>query len=86
MAAMGLVPVGSHANRNFCAHKLSFKGAAEEILVDLLADAQTSGGMLMGLDPEQVERALGLLTERGITGAVIGRAVSQHPGELELIF
>jgi len=86
MAAMGLVPVGSHANKNFCSHKLSFQGQAEEILVDLLSDAQTSGGMLMGLDPDQVERALALLDERGVSGAVIGRAVEAHPGILSLIF
>lgn len=86
MAAMGLVPLGSHANKNFCAHKLSFRGTPEEIQVDLLADAQTSGGMLLGLDQDQVERALGLLSERGIQGAVIGRAVAAHPGVLELIF
>jgi len=86
MAAMGLVPVGSHANKNFCSHKLSFKGEPEEILVDLLSDAQTSGGMLMGLDPDQQERALEMLDQRGISGAVIGRAVEAHPGVMELIF
>ena len=86
MAAMGLVPIGSHANKNFCSHKLSFRGPREEILVDLLSDAQTSGGMLMGLDPEQVERALELLAARGIAGAVIGRAVAEHPGVIEVIF
>ncbi len=86
MAAMGLVPVGSHANKNFCARKLSFRGPVQEIVVDLLADAQTSGGMLMGLDPGQVERAQAMLSEQGVSGAVIGRVVERDPGTIVVRF
>jgi len=86
MAAMGLVPVGSHANKNFCARKLSFRGPVQEIVVDLLADAQTSGGMLMGLDPGQVERAQAMLSEQGVQGAVIGRVVERDPGTIAVRF
>jgi selenide,water dikinase len=86
MAAMGLVPVGSHANKNFCARKLNFRGPVQEIVVDLLADAQTSGGMLMGLDPGQVERAQAMLNEQGVQGAVIGRVVERDPGTIVVRF
>ncbi|BEQ16395.1 selenide, water dikinase [Desulfoferula mesophila] len=86
MASMGLVPLGSHANKNFCASKVITRGEAQEITLDLLADAQTSGGMLMGLDPDQVERALALLAERGIVGAVVGRTVAENPGTITVVF
>ncbi len=86
MAAMGLVPLGSHANRGFCEHSLIIAGAADAVLLDLLADAQTSGGMLMGLDPERVEPALAGLRARGLTPAVIGRAGVGPAGSLTLRF
>lgn len=86
MAAMGLVPLGSHANKNFCASKVRTRGPAQEIVMDLLADAQTSGGMLMGLDPDKVETALEMLARHGVQGAVIGRAVAEEPGTITVVF
>jgi selenide,water dikinase len=86
MASMGLVPLGSHANKNFCAHLVRTQGPAQEIVMDLLADAQTSGGMLMGLDPDKVDQALEMLAQRGVRGAVIGRAVAQDPGTITVVF
>lgn len=86
MAAMGLVPLGSHANRGFCERSLIIAGAADAILLDLLADAQTSGGMLMGLDPERVDSALAGLRARGLSPAVIGRAGVGPAGSLNVRF
>jgi len=86
MASMGLVPLGSHANKNFCASKVRTQGPAQEIVMDLLADAQTSGGMLMGLDPDQVDHALDMLAARGIEGVVIGRVVAEDPGIITVVF
>ncbi len=86
MAAMGLVPVGSHANRGFCGQRVRPSGAVDDITFDLLADAQTSGGLLMGVDPGRRDRALELLARAGVKAAVIGRAVAAHPGEIELRF
>lgn len=86
MASMGLVPLGSHANKNFCASKVRTQGPAQEIVMDLLADAQTSGGMLMGLDPDQVDTALAMLAQRGIKGAVIGEVKAEDPGTITVVF
>ena len=86
MAAMGMVPVGSHANRTFCEKSVQTQGAAEAIVMDLLADAQTSGGMLMGIDEACLDQALRLLGERGLVRAVVGRATSQNPGLITVRF
>jgi selenide,water dikinase len=83
---MGLVPVGSHANRNFCAHQVIVQGAPDPILHDLLADAQTSGGLLMGVDEACLGRALELLKARGLTAAVIGRTGVGPAGHITLRF
>lgn len=86
MASLGLVPVGSHANRDFCHHAVRAVGQADAVLWDLLADAQTSGGLLMGLDQERLEPALAMLREQGLAPAVIGRTGVGDPGVITLRF
>lgn len=86
MASMGMVPIGSHANRGFCDQHLSTQGQVDAILLDLLADAQTSGGMLMGLPPEKLDKALEMLKGLGLLGAVVGQAVQENPGTITVRF
>lgn len=52
-ASMGFVPEGSHANQKFCRHQLDVKEGVDPVLLDLLADAQTSGGLLVALPEAQ---------------------------------
>lgn len=86
MASMGLVPIGSHANRGFCDKHLKTKGRIDSVLLDLLADAQTSGGMLMGIPPETLDNALYLLKDLGVAAAVVGKAVQDDPGSITVRF
>jgi selenide,water dikinase len=86
MASMGLVPVGSHANRDYCSQAVRVQGRADDVLLDLLADAQTSGGLLMGLDQEVLEAALAMLRGLGLEPAVIGQAGVGDPGVITLRF
>jgi selenide, water dikinase len=86
MASLGLVPVGSHANREYCHRAVHLEGRADAVLLDLLADAQTSGGLLMGLDAPALEPALAMLRGQGLTPAVIGRAGVGDPGAIRLRF
>ena len=86
MAAMGLVPLGSHANRAWCDKAVFLHGEPDPVLHDLLADAQTSGGMLMGLDEACLDQALGLLRQAGLSPALIGRAGVGPAGSLTLRF
>jgi len=52
---MGLVPAGSHANRRFCEKHLEIDPQVNVVEVDLLSDAQTSGGLLIALSPQGLE-------------------------------
>jgi selenide,water dikinase len=83
---MGLVPAGSFANRNFCSDQIRQRNAIDPLLLDILADAQTSGGLLISL-PESRARALAHeLKEGGVPdAAIIGRADSAGKGFLELV-
>jgi len=84
-AAMGLVPAGTLANRNFCQNMLQVSPGVGAVDLDLLADAQTNGGLLIALAGEQSEDLLACLHERGVTAAaVIGEVTASGPGRLRL--
>ncbi len=86
MATMGLVPLGSHRNRQYCDRWLASRGAVDPIVRDLLADAQTSGGLLMGLEPDQLDRAVAMLLAGGDGAAIIGRVTAEPAGVVTVVY
>jgi selenide,water dikinase len=48
----------------------------------VLADPQTSGGLLMAVAPEKLGALLAALAERSEPAAVVGRAVAGEPGHI----
>lgn len=84
-ADIGLVPAGSYANRNFCASSVREVGSIDPILLDVLADAQTSGGLLVSLPAGAASKALQDLHAAGIKeSAIIGFVAEQSQGIIEL--
>lgn len=82
-AAMGLVPAGSHANRRFCEKHLSVDGRVSAIDLDLLSDAQTSGGLLIAISPKEGKVLMNRLPERGVVeAAVIGEVTGTGVGKI----
>ncbi|SBV96792.1 Selenide, water dikinase [uncultured delta proteobacterium] len=79
LAAEGLVPAGSYANRRFRRHDTQADPEVDPILMDIIFDPQTSGGIVLALDPTQVDGARAILAEHGDMGRVIGD-VTAHPG------
>ena len=83
-AAMGLVPGGSFANRRFCEKHLQVAAGIDPLLVDLFSDAQTNGGLLLAVAPDQAEAFLDCLKGHGIHAAAIGAVTGQAPGRIRL--
>jgi selenide,water dikinase len=82
---MGLVPAGSYANRNFCASHVREVGSIDPLYLDMIADAQTSGGLFFALAGNEAEQALGDLKAAGLQEvALIGRVVDNSAGVIEL--
>lgn len=77
-AKMGLIPAGAYRNRDFMEDKIDL-GDVEEAMLDLFFDPQTSGGLLLSVEPEAGERiirefeAAGMATAYGIIGKVTER-------------
>jgi len=72
LALAGNLPGGSQRNLEWIEERVDV-GSVEDIDVHLLADAQTSGGLVFGVQPAEVEAALKKLLETGHDAAVIGR-------------
>lgn len=72
LALAGNLPGGSKRNLEWVEAQLDV-GSVEDVDVNLLADAQTSGGLLFGVEPEEVETTLDKLIEAEHDAAVIGR-------------
>ncbi len=52
LAGMGMLPGGSAANKTYCHSLVSLPPQADPVLVDLVFDAQTSGGLILSV-PEK---------------------------------
>lgn len=82
LLAEGHLPGGTARNRAQAARYLSNAPADAEL--DLLADAQTSGGLLFTCAPASAEAAVKALCDQGHRAAVIGHVVDGTTGTLEL--
>lgn len=81
----GVVPGGTQRNRAALDGIVAWEGVEEEAQV-LLCDAQTSGGLLMSIPQDRVDRALSLLRERAVpTAAVIGEVTGPGNGEITVL-
>ena len=81
-AAMGLVPAGAYANRNYL-QKVEYTREVAENIKDLLYDPQTSGGLLFSLPNEVAGRFVEELRCAGMNcSAIIGTALKSGEGEI----
>ncbi len=72
LAAMGMIPAGSFANKSFCSSVVHVGQNVDPILRDLMFDAQTSGGLVLGVPVEKLDRVITILEEDGDIAACIG--------------
>ncbi len=79
LARQGIMPGGSRRNLAAQAELLD-AGTHDETVQLLVADAQTSGGLVFGIDPAHVDEALRQLAAAGHTAARIGTAAAGSGG------
>jgi selenide,water dikinase len=76
----GMIAGGTQRNHAFVAEDVDFGDLAlsEQLL---LADAQTSGGLLLSVPPDRADRLLEECRTRGtLASAVIGEVTGSRPG------
>ncbi len=77
-AGDGLVPGGSLANKRFCACGSDVGDNVPELLVSAVFDAQTSGGLLLAVPEQKLDRALALLAEQGESAWLVGEVLPER--------
>jgi selenide, water dikinase len=77
MVAMGMIPGGAYRNLEYVKPYLKWHGkpGIKDDALIILADPQTSGGILAAVPPEKGDAFLKALVSKNITAAVIGRIV-----------
>lgn len=79
LASNGIMPGGSRRNLEWATEFLD-AGDHPELDQLLIADAQTSGGLIFGIDPSETDSALAELAATGHSAARIGTTSSGTPG------
>ncbi len=84
MARMGMVPGGSFANRKYCERSVIVEGGLDPLLLDCLADAQTSGGLLIAVPEARAGALHQALERRGVPHPEVGLVIKPSDGIIRL--
>ncbi len=79
LAGMGMFPGGSAANKTYCHSLVSLPPQADPVLVDLVFDAQTSGGLILSVPEKKLAQARDMLLEAGDLAEHIGQVQTRDP-------
>lgn len=86
LAADGCVPGGSRRNLSYAEKCTAFADEVDEPLRLALADAQTSGGLLLALPADRATEAVQRLHDAGVDdAAAIGTIVEEGPGRIKVM-
>jgi selenide,water dikinase len=80
----GVIPGAVERNREFVGDALQVAADVDEALVHLGCDAQTSGGLLIAVAPERLDKLQQALAQRGVKAFVIGKFVGPSNGMIRV--
>ena len=84
-ASRGFVPAGSKRNRQFCSKHVDVAAGVDPLLIDVLADAQTSGGLLISVPENKTAMLVQRLKDKNTPAAsVIGEVMSEPTGVIKV--
>jgi selenide,water dikinase len=85
-ARLGLIPGGAHSNRDYFSCRVDVHPEISPLLMDLLYDPQTSGGLLISLPSHEAERLVETLKKEGnIDSCIVGKVVEEPRGRIQII-
>lgn len=85
LAEMGVIPAGTMRNLDFVTPFVDFHSEVSMDAQTLLADAQTSGGLLMAVPPEKLAALLAALEAAGTPAfAHIGEITAENAGRIRV--
>jgi len=83
--ADGILPGAIERNKESCGHLVTSDNNVSELMVDMCFDAQTSGGLLIAVAPDNTDKLLKALHDNGISAAaIIGKVSAKGNGRVNL--
>ena len=85
-AKLGLIPGGMHSNRQFFSCRVEVHSNIPDLLMDVLYDPQTSGGLLISLPSDRAEELVVILKKEGhVHSSIVGEVVERSSGKLRIL-
>jgi selenide,water dikinase len=75
LASMGIVPEGAYRNLEYLKECLCWDKNIDDVDRLILADPQTSGGLLMAVSGDRADEAVRALQDEGVAGVKIGEII-----------
>jgi selenide,water dikinase len=85
LVATGHVPGGTKRNLVDVADDVVWRADVSDVVRTLLADAQTSGGLLLCVPPTRVEELMGTLRSAAPAAAIIGEVTEGAAGRITVV-
>ncbi len=74
LAKMGIIPAGTYNNEAFLQGKVVFGDRVKQEIRDIMHDPQTSGGLLISVPADKVDRLMELLAEKNkVSFGIVGK-------------
>lgn len=85
LVKQGFITRANKSNREFIQSKLNINGAADDLMLEMIFDPQTSGGLLMSV-PEQHAQELvdELVNSNSVTARIVGTVESKREHSLKV--
>ena len=81
-AQMGLIPEGMYANEEFRAHMVEGSQADEDLMA-ILYDPQTSGGLFIAVSPEKADKLVEQIRQAGDEqAAIVGQVIDSPKSQI----
>ena len=84
-ASQKLIPGGSSANKKFYGPSVEKAKGVDQVLFDVLFDAQTSGGLLIAVSQEKAHALVSALKAQEVESAVVIGRVMDPPVKIKVI-
>jgi len=84
-AAQGILPGAIERNKESCGRSLLGDPSMPQEMVDICFDAQTSGGLLIAIEPKKADKLLAALHKAGVAAAaIVGTVTGPGSGGVKL--
>ncbi len=79
-AEMGIIPEGTYKTRHFCDSRITTGKLVKPVMIDLVFDPQTSGGLLFSVSEQHFSECLKELQDNGLKAQFAGVVMSEKKG------